>query len=64
MAGQHHRCNEHEFGQTLGDGDRQAWHICSPRGRKGNQATEQQQYKPIFYTNINIYKYVFRPLYV
>ena len=21
MAGQHHRCNEHEFGQTLGDGD-------------------------------------------
>ena len=23
MAGQHHRCNEHELGQTLGDGEGQ-----------------------------------------
>ena len=26
MAGQHHQCNEHELGQTLGDGKGQkAW---------------------------------------
>ena len=31
MAGQQsvHQCNEHKFGQTLGDGDREAWHVAA-----------------------------------
>ena len=32
MAGQHHRCNEHELGQTSGDGEGQA--CCSPWAHK------------------------------
>ena len=28
MAGQHHRCNEHELKQTLGVRDREAWHAA------------------------------------
>ena len=33
MAGQHHRCNEHELGQTLGDGEGQgSLACCSPWG--------------------------------
>ena len=28
MAGWHHRFNGHEFEQTLGDGDREAWHAA------------------------------------
>ena len=35
MTGWHHRCNGHEFEQTVGDGDGQgglAW--CSPWSRK------------------------------
>ena len=35
MAGWHHRCNGHEFGQTLGDGEGQRGLVCcSPRGCK------------------------------
>ena len=35
MAGWHKRCNEHEFGQTLGDGKGQGGRTCcSPWGRK------------------------------
>ena len=35
MAGQHHQCNEHEFGQTLGDGEGQGGMVCcSPWGCK------------------------------
>ena len=35
MAGWHHRCNEHEFGQTLGDSERQEGvACCSPWGCK------------------------------
>ena len=31
MAGQHHQCNGHELGQTLGDGDGQGGLVyCSP----------------------------------
>ena len=34
MAGRHHQCNEHELGQTLGDGERQEGLVCcSPWGR-------------------------------
>ena len=35
MAGWHHRCNGHELGQTLGDGEGQRGLVCcSPWGRK------------------------------
>ena len=35
MAGWHHRCNEHELGQTLGDGEGQGGLVCcSPWGQK------------------------------
>ena len=40
MAGQHHRCNEHELGQTLGDGERQGGLVCcSPWGCKESDST-------------------------
>ena len=33
MAGWHHRCNGHEFGQTPGDGEGQGGQMCfSPWG--------------------------------
>ena len=35
MAGQHYRCNEHELGQTAGDGEGQGGlACCSPWGHK------------------------------
>ena len=35
MSEQHHRCNEHELGQTSGDGEGQGGQVCcSPQGRK------------------------------
>ena len=35
MPGQHHGCNEHELGQTLGDGEGQGGLLCcSPWGCK------------------------------
>ena len=44
MAGQHHRCNEHELWQTLGDGGGQGGlACCSPWGRKQLDTTGQQQ---------------------
>ena len=40
MAGWHHRCNEHELGQTPGDGEGQGDLICcSPWGRKEMDTT-------------------------
>ena len=40
MAGQHHRCNEHELGQTLGEGEGQGGLVCSsPWGRKESDVT-------------------------
>ena len=44
MAGWHHQSNEHEFGQTLGDGEREGGlPCCSPWGlRVGHdRATER-----------------------
>ena len=41
MAGWHHRCNEHELGQTLGDGERQGGlACCSPWDWKESDMTE------------------------
>ena len=40
MAGWHHQCNGHEFGQTLGDGEGQGGLVCcSPWGRKESDTT-------------------------
>ena len=40
MIGWHHRCNEHELGQTLGDGEGQGGLVCcSPWGRKESHPT-------------------------
>ena len=42
MAGRHHCCNEHELGQTLGDGEGQGGlACCSPWGHKEVDMTEQ-----------------------
>ena len=42
MAGWHHRCNGHELGQTLGDGEGQRGLVCcSPWSRKELDTTEQ-----------------------
>ena len=44
MAGWHHRCNEHELGQTLGDGEGQgAWPVAVHWITKSDWVTEQQQ---------------------
>ena len=40
MAGRHHQCNEHELGQTLGDGEGQeGLPCCSPWGRRESDMT-------------------------
>ena len=40
MAGWHHCCNEHELGQTLGDGEGQGGlECCSPWGHKESDTT-------------------------
>ena len=40
MAGRNHQCNEHELGQTLGDGEGQeGLACCSPWGHKESDAT-------------------------
>ena len=37
MAGQHHQCNEHELGQTPGDGKGQGRLVCcNPWDRKSD----------------------------
>ena len=43
MVGWHHRLNDHEFEQALGDGERQgSLACCSPWGRKESDTTERQ----------------------
>ena len=42
ISGWHHRCNEHELGQTSGDGEEQGGLECySPWSRKESDMTEQ-----------------------
>ena len=42
MAGWHHRCNGHDFGQTSGDGGGQGGlACCSPWGCKESDTTER-----------------------
>ena len=38
-AGQHHQCNEHELGQTLGVDGQEGLACCSPRGHKESDTT-------------------------
>ena len=41
MTGWYHRCNGHELGQTLGDGEGQKGLVCcSPWGHKESEMTE------------------------
>ena len=49
MAGWHHQCNEHEFGQTLGDGEGLGGLVCCrPWSRRVGHdwVTEQQLQGP------------------
>ena len=42
MVGMHHRLNEHEFEQTLGDNEQKGGlACCSPWGRKELDTTER-----------------------
>ena len=42
MAGWHHRCNGHELGQTLGDGEGQGGRVCcSPWGHEELDVTKR-----------------------
>ena len=42
MTGWHHRCNEHELGQTPGGGEGQGGLVCcSPWGHKKSDTTGQ-----------------------
>ena len=42
MTGRHYQCNEHERGQTLGDGEGQGGLVCCrPRGLKESDTTGQ-----------------------
>ena len=46
MAARHHRCNEYELGQTLGDGEGQGCLVCCSPWLKRvghNWVTEQEQ---------------------
>ena len=60
MAGWHHQCNEHELGQTPGDGEGQgALACCSPRGHKESDTTGQSNnsntWLKVMNTENNIY---------
>ena len=49
MIGWHHQFNEHEFEQTLGDGERQdSLACCSLQGGKELDTSEQLNNKIIF----------------
>ena len=50
MTGWHHRCNGHELGQTLGDGEGQGGLVCcSPWGHEELDMTGQ-----LNNTNLNL----------
>ena len=50
MTGWHHRCNRHELGQTLGDGEGQGGLVCcSSWGHEELDMTGQQKN-----TNLNL----------
>ena len=52
MAGQHHPCNEHELGQTPGDGEGQGGLVCcSPWGHKESDVTGQLNNSSLFWVS-------------
>jgi len=60
MPAQRHRCNEHELGQTLRDGDGQGGLLCcSPWGCKELDTTGNK-----FYASVYIYIYIYIYIYV
>ena len=57
MAGWHHRCNEHELGQTLGNGKRQGGLVSySPWGHKESDMTGQLNNNNMYIYRENITK--------
>ena len=57
MAGWHHRCNEHELGQTLGNGKRQGGLVSySPWGHKESDTTGQLNNNNMYIYRENITK--------
>ena len=59
MAGGHHQCNEHELGQTLGDGEGQGDLVsCSPLGHKELHTTGRLNNIPI-YTHTSLVRDLF-----
>ena len=59
MVKWHHRCNERELGQTMGDGEEQrSLSCCSPRGCKELDVTGQLNNNSRSYQSIK-YHYVF-----
>ena len=53
MAGWHHRCSEHELGQTLGDGEGQgSLACCSPWDLSvGLDLVTEQQQQALYLSN-------------
>jgi len=59
MPGQHHGCNEHELGQTLGDGEGQGGLLCcSPWGAKS--WTQVETNSMLVYICLFKHTYIFR----
>ena len=54
MVGQHHQCNEHELGQTLGDGEGQRGLACgSPWGCNELDMTGQLNNNKVILSALN-----------
>ena len=57
MAEGHHRCNEHELGQTSGDGEEQRSLACpTPWGHKELDMTEQLNNNNNVYTDTETHR--------
>ena len=60
MAGWHHQCNEHELGQTLGDGEGKGGLACySPRGRKALDTTGRLNNDDKGWDDLNVFPFLF-----
>ena len=66
MAGWHQRCNEHELGQTLGDGEgKRGLANCSPWGCKESDMSGRLNTKPRSSQSVSsVIKLVFRLKYM
>ena len=50
-AGWHHRCNEHELGQTPGDGEGQGGLVCCSPWKVGHNCVTEQHIISVFSLN-------------